>query len=100
MARITTHNPHLVSARRGRATTTLHLTDREGSPVDMVFTSLPAMLLFADNVTSAVKRMLEGGEGEHWYGPSKPARVRQARQKMESLLAHLGLLDHTPYRPL
>lgn len=103
MARITTHNPQAVSARRGRSTTVIHLTDAEGAPIDLIFTSLAVMHRFAQDLTTAVDVMLQSRAGEDWTSTYPPRRqsprpdARTTQALVRGLLQELGVLD-TPFR--
>lgn len=100
MAHITLHNPVVLSARRGRSTTVINVTDQDGSPVDLVFTSLPVMDSLARQLSSAVARMREAEAGGIWLSSTASARAtRRARRAVWGVLQRLGLLD-PPYRPL
>lgn len=100
MAQTIIRNPVVLSARRGRTATTIHLTDQDGSTIDLVFTSFKALANASMNLAQANVAMQDGDTGACWFSRSSAARAhRRAKRSVWGVLQRLGLLD-PPYRPL
>ena len=102
MAITTCYAPVMISARRGRSTTVLSLEDRDGSVVDLVFTSLAGMEKFSQDLSAAVTSMIHGDRGSSWRSvrpsrrrtPVNRARINEQDQRtLLGVLNRMGLLD-------
>lgn len=96
--RIYAHNPKLIAGVRGRSSTVLVLRDRDGSRVELVFTSLGVLASLGRDIEEAVGT-LEPGRGDwlcpaRWPVPEGESERGTSTQATGHVLWEMGLLHH------
>jgi cell division septation protein DedD len=91
-------NPSVLTAIRGRTSTTIILRERGGQQIELVFTSLKAMGLFADDIDASVEAMEDGRAGVIWQSPRLSQSLEQlARTLYSDPLQDAGVIERPAF---
>lgn len=91
-------NPAVLTAIRGRTSTTIVLRERGGQQIELVFTSLKAMGLFADDIDASIEAMEDGRAGVIWQSPRLAQSLEQlARTLYADPLQDAGVIERPAF---